>query len=77
MEAIIAATIAAVPASLTGLAAWRTSRQVNKAVQGNGLGDVSKVSDKTYRLLEDLARDVRTHGDWIDRHRLEHLERRN
>lgn len=43
-SAIIVALIAAVPATLTGLAAWRNARAANKAVNNRPKGDPS-VSD--------------------------------
>jgi hypothetical protein len=76
---VLVGLAASVGPTLVGLAAWKQAKEAKQEssraatiVQGNGLGDVSKVSDKTLRLVEDLSHDVRRHGRWIVQHDIDH-----
>lgn len=52
METVIAACVAAVPATIAALAGWRRSKSTHDIVKGNGQGSVDKMQERT---LDELA----------------------
>lgn len=75
MEAVVAAGIAAIPATLASLAAWRSSKSVNSVVQGNGKGRVDQMLEQVLDHLETQDGRIAKQEDWANRHRLVHLRR--
>lgn len=66
MEAVFVAAIAAVPATIASMAAWRQASQANKKIAN---GDVPKgvKEESMVKMLLDIREWCRSHDEW---HRL-------